>query len=84
VTSRQSRHERGYGWEWEKARKRVLVRDKYLCQLCMKAKRVRVATDVDHIVPRAQGGSEADDNLQSLCGDCHKAKTAREGQTPRG
>lgn len=82
-TSRKSRHERGYGWEWEKTRERILKRDRRLCQHCLPKGRVVVATDVDHIVPRALGGSEADSNLQSLCGDCHKAKTAREGQSLR-
>ncbi|ELV2160624.1 HNH endonuclease [Escherichia coli] len=38
----------------------------------------REAKTVDHIIPKAHGGSDADSNLQSLCWPCHKAKTARE------
>lgn len=34
------------------------------------------ATDVDHIVPRAQGGTDAPENLQPLCHACHSRKTA--------
>jgi len=35
---------------------------------------------VDHITPRAEGGGEGAENLQSLCARCHAAKTGREGQ----
>ncbi|MGK3335011.1 HNH endonuclease, partial [Escherichia coli] len=49
-----------------------------LCQLCLRAGVVREAKTVDHIIPKAHGGSDADSNLQSLCWPCHKAKTARE------
>lgn len=33
---------------------------------------------VDHFVPLIDGGTDFPDNLQLLCEDCHKAKTARE------
>ena len=33
------------------------------------------ATDVDHIVPRAQGGADHWPNLQALCHPCHSRKT---------
>ena len=59
-------------------RARVLKRDKGLCQLCLRAGVVREAKTVDHIIPKAHGGTDADSNLQSLCWPCHKAKTARE------
>ena len=36
---------------------------------------VIVATEVDHIKPKAQGGGDGWDNLQSLCGSCHSYKT---------
>lgn len=74
----QSRHQRGYGSKWDVIRVRVLKRDKGLCQLCLRAGVVREAKTVDHIIPKAHGGTDADSNLQSLCWPCHKAKTARE------
>ncbi len=74
----QSRHQRGYGSKWDVIRVRVLQRDKGLCQLCLRAGVVREAKTVDHIIPKAHGGTDADSNLQSLCWPCHKAKTARE------
>lgn len=46
--------------------------------LCQRAGVVREAKTVDHIIPKAHGGTDADNNLQSLCWPCHKAKTARE------
>ena len=59
-------------------RRMVLRRDGYLCQRCGAP-----ATDVDHVVPRHRGGSDRMDNLVSLCGPCHRAKTGREAQEAR-
>ena len=73
-----SRHQRGYGSKWTVIRARILKRDKGLCQLCLRVGVVREAKTVDHIIPKAHGGTDADSNLQSLCWHCHKAKTARE------
>ena len=36
------------------------------------------ATEVDHKTPRHLGGSDAPGNLQALCADCHRVKTAAE------
>lgn len=33
---------------------------------------------VDHIMPKAHGGTDDPNNLETLCNTCHKAKTARE------
>ena len=80
---RGSRHERGYGTEWEKQRKRILARDKGLCQAHLRQGRYRPANHVDHIVPKFEGGRDDDDNLRSLCKDCHDAKTAEEAKRAR-
>lgn len=81
---RGSRHERGYGSEWEKTRKRILARDAGLCQPCLKVGRVTVAKQVDHITPKGEGGTDADSNLQAICPACHQAKTAEEARRGRG
>lgn len=60
-----------------------MQRDKRLCQACKRAGLIRVATDVDHIVPRSDGGVDGLSNLEALCRDCHKAKTARESKRAR-
>ncbi|EML2487243.1 HNH endonuclease [Providencia rettgeri] len=72
----KSRHERGYGSKWDKIRPRILQRDKHLCQNCLP--RAVEAKTVDHIIPKAHGGTDDDNNLQSLCWPCHKTKTATE------
>ena len=69
---------RGYGYAWNKLRLKALERDKHLCQMCLKRGIFTTATDVDHIIPLAQGGSDAMENLQSLCHECHKQKTCQE------
>jgi 5-methylcytosine-specific restriction protein A len=33
------------------------------------------ATQVDHVIALVNGGADDDSNRQSLCDDCHKAKT---------
>ena len=56
---------------WGTIRASIRRRDKWKCVLCG-----RPATDVDHIVELADGGSFHDPaNLRSLCDECHKAKT---------
>lgn len=72
------RHQRGYGTKWDKLRKKILRRDHYLCQPCYKLNKLTPAEQVDHIVPKAQGGTGERDNLQSICTECHNKKTATE------
>jgi 5-methylcytosine-specific restriction protein A len=66
--------DQGYGWSWQKLRPRILRRDGYRCCVCGNE-----ATEVDHIIPKAQGGTDDPDNLQSICRRCHRQKTARGG-----
>ena len=82
--SQVSRHARGYGSQWDKLRKVILRRDNGLCQHCAKDGKTTKATDVDHIKPKAKGGTDEETNLQSLCRPCHDAKTAAdEGRSKR-
>lgn len=77
---RGSRHERGYGTAWDKTRARILRRDAGLCQACLRDGIVHPGNEVDHKVPKAQGGSDADENLELICTARHRAKTQREAQ----
>ena len=70
--------ERGYGYTWQKLRLRVLERDGYLCVTCTANSKHVQATDVDHIKPKAYGGTDDVSNLQALCGQCHNRKSSLE------
>jgi 5-methylcytosine-specific restriction protein A len=69
--------QRTRGSAWMATRDRILRRDNGLCQCaeCKAAGRVLVAHEVDHIVELADGGSDADINLQAINIDCHLRKT---------
>lgn len=74
----KNRHQRGYGSDWEKIRAKVLARDKYLCQECLKNGYHTYGNQGDHIIPKAKGGTDHLDNLQCLCYNHHKQKTIEE------
>lgn len=77
---RGSSSARGYDAAWRKLRLVALLRDNYLCQICLKDDRPTPARDVDHILTVAEHPElrlELD-NLQSLCSTCHKKKTYEE------
>ena len=61
----------------------VLDRDDHLCQPCRRAGRLTLATEVDHVTPRSLGGSESPGNMQAICRQCHRRKTAAEGASAR-
>lgn len=71
--SKESRHKRGYGTAWDKLRLTILKRDNYLCQCpqCKAEDRVTPANEVDHIRPKAQGGTDDPENLRAINHDCH-------------
>jgi 5-methylcytosine-specific restriction enzyme A len=81
---RGSSASRGYGSSWRKLRDQVMRRDNGLCQPCLKAGRVTQASAVDHVVPKSEGGTDAEGNLQAICEACHKAKTSAEAAKGRG
>lgn len=78
---RGSRHERGYGALWTKLVEQV-KREEPLCRPCKACGRVTPAAEVDHIKPKAQGGTDDRENLQGICSSCHAAKTAQEQGAP--
>lgn len=74
--------DRGYGREWRKLREIVLAREP-LCRACRSRGHVTAAAEVDHITPKALGGTDAETNLQPLCAPCHRAKTAEDNRRMR-
>lgn len=72
--------ERGYGYAWQKLRTKILERDGYLCQVCKQSGKLTQATEIDHILNKASGGTDDLDNLQAICKACHKVKTQEESK----
>jgi hypothetical protein len=52
-------------WEWSRLRERILARDKRRCRYC----NVR-ATEIDHVVPIRDGGTDHPNNLVASCWSC--------------
>ena len=55
-------------------RKAVLLRDGYTCQWCRAHVSQGYTFEVDHIVPWSAGGSNATDNLRTLCVECNQGR----------
>lgn len=72
ATTTTSSTARGYGARWRRQRAAQLMRHPY-CESCG-----AVATEVDHIVPLADGGASSPLNLRSLCTRCHASRTGRQ------
>lgn len=71
------------GRPWIAIRDRVLKTNP-LCKSCLTTGKVKIADEVDHIVPLCKGGTDALDNLQGLCKECHEEKTRQDlGQVQR-
>lgn len=60
------------GTAWVKTRARVLARDHHTCGYCGQD-----ATTVDHIVAKANGGTDELSNLIACCKPCNTTKGAR-------
>ena len=75
--------QRGYGYAWQLLCKTIKARDKFMCVLCATLGFVSRVYAVDHIIPKAQGGTDDPHNLQSICKACHKEKTQQESLAGR-
>ena len=62
-------YQKGFNYDFSSRREAVLNRDNYTCQICGK-KHTRL--EVHHIIYRSQGGTDDENNLITLCEDCHK------------
>ena len=56
----------------------LLNRQKGKCPMCELRFTVQDKLEIDHIIPRAQGGGNTYDNLQRLRAHCHHVKTAND------
>ena len=79
---------RGYGWSWTtRIRPHILRRDPICVNPFNLPNHIVLSECVDHIIPREDGGTDDDDNLQGICLACHARKTAAEDGgfgNPRG
>lgn len=63
-------YQKGFNYGYSSRREAILHRDNYTCQCCGK-KHTRL--EVHHIHFRSQGGTDDENNLITLCADCHAA-----------
>ena len=69
---------RRYGRAWKRIRDRHIAAHP-LCEMCKRQGRITPAEEVHHIKPLSQGGTHDENNLMSLCKECHSRITAKEG-----
>ena len=67
-------HNKRYGYQWRKLRARFLSANP-LCEQCKAQGRYTIATEVHHIKPLADGGTNDLSNLMPLCKSCHSRIT---------
>ena len=68
----------GYKGEYLKNRRQTL-KEEPTCRICG----VRPSTTVDHIVSKAEGGSDARDNLRGACKICHDRRSQQQAAKGR-
>jgi len=79
--NRPSARARGYDAAWEKLRAAFLKANPW-CAMCRAEGSVNRAVDVDHIVPKRDGGTDHPSNLQGLCR--HHHRSVKQAQERRG
>ncbi len=70
--------------KYRRARRKHLAKHP-LCAACHDRGIIRAATEIDHIVPVSRnphGFWDFENNIQSLCRQCHEKKTAGENRKP--
>jgi len=78
-----SRRTRPLPADWKTRRLACLERDHHQCQIRYRDICTGVASEVDHIRPASQGGTDSLTNLQASCPPCHARKTAGEAAAAR-
>lgn len=81
--ARRVEHNQRYGYQWRKLRKRFLDAHP-LCEQCQLKGRYTPATEVHHIKPLADGGTNDEKNLMALCKSCHSRITLTTENFRRG
>lgn len=60
-----------------KLREKIKIRDNYTCQICGISIKdePNLLLEIDHIIPLSKNGMTTEDNLQTLCWKCNRAKS---------
>lgn len=80
---RTSEEKSRYNYKWRKIRAIFLSRNP-LCEVCRQNGRFTTATEVHHIKPLADGGTNDFKNLMALCKSCHSRITLTTENRGRG
>jgi len=83
-SSHPTHNSRSADAQWRKTVRRILKRDNHQCQIRYVGICTGRATEVDHIIPVFQGGTDHPSNLQATCRECHLAKSSDEGLIAQG
>lgn len=62
----RARKGRGSTRQWRQIRERILKRDRFTCHYCGGP-----AGTVDHVIPKAKGGTDHPTNLVAACARCN-------------
>lgn len=65
--------QRGYGWQYQQNRARVLAMSDGLCGWSCG----RAATTADHVIPLSRGGTNDLENLMPSCAPCNSSRGSR-------
>lgn len=79
ATSKRRNRRTVSGWEEQRRARRVLARYMHCCHICGR----KGATEVDHVVPLAEGGPDDESNLAPFHEDCHRKRTQAESRRAR-
>ena len=66
-------YQQGRNYGWRHFRDRLLYEAKHTCQYCYGASGSRIL-ELDHVIPRSQGGTDNEDNLVVACRKCNQDK----------
>ena len=75
-------YQKGIDYGFESRKDYILHRDNFKCQLCGKT---HTKLEVHHIIFRSKGGTNDENNLITLCSECHKKlhEDFRNGKTTK-
>lgn len=65
-----------------KLRFQILKRDNFRCQYCGRGAKEGATLEIDHKIPRSEGGTSKEDNLITSCKECNRGKGTSSEASP--